>query len=68
MRSRSAIGAVVIVLGALWVPHIAASETLNGAGSTFIDPIVQKRDRCILERGPKRSSHLSSGGIASGTG
>jgi phosphate transport system substrate-binding protein len=42
MRSRSAIGAVVIVLGALWVPRIAASETLNGAGSTFIDPIVQK--------------------------
>jgi phosphate transport system substrate-binding protein len=42
MRSRSVIGAVVIVLVALWVRRIAASETLNGAGSTFIDPIMQK--------------------------
>jgi phosphate transport system substrate-binding protein len=36
------IGAVVIALVALWIPRIAASETLNGAGSTFIDPILQK--------------------------
>jgi phosphate transport system substrate-binding protein len=42
MRLRSVIGAAVIALVALWIPRIAASETLNGAGSTFIDPILQK--------------------------
>lgn len=68
MRLRSVIGAAVIALVALWIPRIAASETLNGAGSTFRDPILQKVDGFILERGPERSSRLSSGGIPSGTG
>jgi ABC-type phosphate transport system substrate-binding protein len=68
MRLRSVIGAAVIALVALWIPRIAASETLNGAGSTFIDPILQKWIGSYSSVDPNVRVVYQGGGIPSGTG